>query len=122
MFITEISLKLDPPQSSLRPWHGHRRRSASIGAEPLCTPQDLARVYTKVMWCSPLCYRRCQCSRGPRDVDCGFDVTLTSLDFHLANVDSIPTGPTHGEGRLQPHPGDGLNLEGRLSDPQFFHS
>ena len=47
---------------------------------------------------------------------------------------SIPTGPTHGEGRLQPHPGDvlrstpnvrksprsGLNLEGRLSDPQFF--
>ena len=34
MFITEFSLKLDPPQSSLRPWHGHRRRSASIGAEP----------------------------------------------------------------------------------------
>ena len=32
MFITEFSLKLDPPQSSLRPWHGHRRRSASIGA------------------------------------------------------------------------------------------
>ena len=33
MFITEFSLKLDPPQSSLRPWHGHRRRSASIGAD-----------------------------------------------------------------------------------------
>ena len=44
-FITEFSLKLDPPQSSLRPWHGHRRRSASIGAEPLYTPQDEARVY-----------------------------------------------------------------------------
>ena len=24
------------------------------------------------------------------------------------NVGSIPTGPTHGEGRLQPHPGDVL--------------
>ena len=49
---------------------------------------------------------------------------------------SIPTGPTNGEGRLQPHPGDvlkstpnvrksprsGLNLEGRVSDPQFFQS
>ena len=49
-------------------------------------------------------------------------------------VGSIPTGPTHGEGRLQPHPGDvlqstpnvrtsprsGLNLEGRLRDPQLF--
>ena len=30
-FISEFSLKLDPPQSSLRPWHGHRRRSVSIG-------------------------------------------------------------------------------------------
>ena len=28
------------------------------------------------------------------------------LDMHLVNVGSIPTGPTHGEGRLQPHPGD----------------
>ena len=50
------------------------------------------------------------------------------------DLGSIPTGPTHGEGRLQPHPGDvlkstpnvrksprsGLNLEGRLSDPQFL--
>ena len=34
-FITEFSLKLDPPQASLRPWHGNRRRSASTGAEPL---------------------------------------------------------------------------------------
>ena len=56
------------------------------------------------------------------------------LDLHLLNVGSIPTGPTHGKGRLQPHPGDvlkstptvwksprsGLNLEGRLSDPQVF--
>ena len=33
-FITEFSLKLDPPKSSLRPWHGHRHRYASIGAEP----------------------------------------------------------------------------------------
>ena len=53
-------------------------------------------------------------------------------DLHVANVGSIPTGPTLGEARLQPHPGDvlkpnpnvrksprsGLNLEGRLSDPQ----
>ena len=59
---------------------------------------------------------------------------LKVLDLHLVNVVSIPTGPTHGEGRLQPHPGDvlkstpnvrksprsGLNLEGRLSDPQIF--
>ena len=56
------------------------------------------------------------------------------LDLHLVNVGSIPTGPTHGEGRLQSHPGDvlkstpnvrksprsGLNLEGRLSDPQVL--
>ena len=58
------------------------------------------------------------------------------LGLHLVNVGSIPTGPTHGEGRLHPHPGDvlkstpnvrksprsGLNLEGRLSDPQVFFS
>ena len=55
------------------------------------------------------------------------------IDLHLVNVASIPTGPTHGEGHLQPHPGDvlkstpnvrrsrrsGLNVEGRLSDPQI---
>ena len=60
-------------------------------------------------------------------------IVVQLLDLHLVNVDSIPTGPTHGEGRLQPHPGDvltstpnvrksprsGLNLEGRLSDPQI---
>ena len=57
----------------------------------------------------------------------------TYQDLHLVNVVSIPTGPTHGEGRLQPHPEDALksvpnvrksprsdlNLEGRLSDPQI---
>ena len=32
-FITEFSLKLDPPQPSLRPWHGHRCRSVSISSE-----------------------------------------------------------------------------------------
>ena len=56
------------------------------------------------------------------------------LDLHLVNVGSIPAGPTHGEGRLQPHSGDvlksttnvrksarsGLNLDGRLSDSQGF--
>ena len=56
------------------------------------------------------------------------------LDLHLVNVGSIPTGPTHGEGRLQPHPGEvlkstpnvrksprsGLNLEGRLSNSRIF--
>ena len=63
-------------------------------------------------------------------------IVVLPLDLHLVNVGSISTGPTHGEGRLQPHPGDvlkstpnvrksprsGLNLEGRLSDPQFFSS
>ena len=58
---------------------------------------------------------------------------VVPLDSHLVIVGSIPTGPTHGEGRLQPHPGDvlkstpnvrksprsGLNVEGRLSDPQI---
>ena len=62
------------------------------------------------------------------------DIVVQPLDLHLVNVGSIPTGPTHGEGRLQPHPEDvlkstpnvrksprsGLNLEGKLSDPQFF--
>ena len=56
------------------------------------------------------------------------------LDLHLIIMGSIPTGPTHGEGRLQSHPGDklkstpkvqksprsGLNLEGRLSDPKIY--
>ena len=60
-------------------------------------------------------------------------VVVQPLDLHVVNVGSIPTGPTHCEGRLQPHPGDvlkstpnvrksprsGLNLEGRLSDPQI---
>ena len=60
-------------------------------------------------------------------------LAVKPLDLHLVNVGSIP-GPTHGQGRLQPHPGDvlkstpnvrksprsGMNLEGRLSDPQFF--
>ena len=35
--------------SSLRPWHDHCRRSASIGAEPPYTPQGEAREYTNVM-------------------------------------------------------------------------
>ena len=61
-------------------------------------------------------------------------ILVQPLDLHLVNVGSIPTGPTHGEGCLQPHPGDvikstpnvrkiprsGLNLEGRLSDSQFL--
>ena len=61
-------------------------------------------------------------------------IVVQPLHLHLVNVGSIPTGPTHGEGRLRPHPKDvlrstpdvrksprlGLNLEGRLSDPQFF--
>ena len=63
-------------------------------------------------------------------------MVVQPLDLHLVNVgaESIPIGPTHGEGRLQPHPGDllksipnvwksgpgsGMNLEGRLSDPQM---
>ena len=59
-------------------------------------------------------------------------MVVQPLDLHLVNVGSIPTGPTHGAGRLQPHSGDvlrsnpnvrrsprsGLNLEGRRSDPQ----
>ena len=61
-------------------------------------------------------------------------IVVKPLDLHLVNVGSIPSGPTHGEGRLPPHPGDvlkstpnvrnsprsGLNLEGRLSDPQIY--
>ena len=61
-------------------------------------------------------------------------LAVKPLDLHLVTVGSIPTGPTHGEGRLQPHPGDVLkstpnvrkgprsdvNLEGRRSDPQFL--
>ena len=61
-------------------------------------------------------------------------ILVLPLGLHLVNVGLIPTGPTHGEGRLQPHPGDvlkstpnvqksarsGLNVEGRLSDPHFF--
>ena len=59
---------------------------------------------------------------------------LAPLDWHLVNVESIPTGLTHGEGRLQPQPGDvlrsttkvrksprsGLNLERKLCDPLSF--
>ena len=61
-------------------------------------------------------------------------IVVQPLDLHVVNVGSIPTGPTHGEGRLPPHPGDvhkstpnvrksprsGLSLEGRLSDPNIF--
>ena len=61
-------------------------------------------------------------------------IVVQPLDLHLVDVGSIPTGPTHGDGRLQPHAGDvlkstpnvrksrrsGLNLEGRLSDPQIL--
>ena len=61
-------------------------------------------------------------------------IVVQPLDLHLVWVASIPTGPTHGEERLQQHPGDvlkstlnvrksprsGLNLEGKLSDPQIF--
>ena len=67
---------------------------------------------------------------GARDL---LGIVVQPLDLHLVNVGSTPTGPTHGEGRLEPHPEDvskstprfrksprsGLNLEGRLSDPQI---
>ena len=35
-------------------------------------------------------------------------IEVQPLDLHLVNVGSIPTGPMHDEGRLQPHPGDVL--------------
>ena len=35
-------------------------------------------------------------------------IVVQPLDLHLVNEGSIPTGPTHGEGRLQPHPRDVL--------------
>ena len=38
-------------------------------------------------------------------------------NLHLVNVGSIPTGPTHGGRRLQPHPGDVLT-----STPKFWGS
>ena len=61
-------------------------------------------------------------------------IVFQPVDLQLVNVGSIPTGPTLGEGRLQPHPGDvlkstpnvrksprsGLNREGRPSDPQIL--
>ena len=64
---------------------------------------------------------------------------LQSKSVTQANMDDqrerVPTRPTHGEGRLQPHPGDvlrsnpnvqsprsGLNLEGRLSDPRSLNN
>ena len=61
-------------------------------------------------------------------------LAVKPLGLHLVIVCSIPTGPTHGEGRLQPPLGDvlkstpnvrksprsGLNLEGRLSDAQIW--
>ena len=67
----------------------------------------------------------------PRGPAC---LAVKPLDLHVVNTGSIPTDPTHGEGRLQPHPGDvlkstpnvrksprsGLNVEGRLSDPQVL--
>ena len=72
---------------------------------------------------------------APFDVGQGLlGIVVLPLDLHLVNVGSIPTGPTHDEKRLQPHPGDelkstpnvwksprsGLKLEGRLSDPQIL--
>ena len=62
-------------------------------------------------------------------------IVVQPLDLHVVNVGSILTGPTHSEVRLQTQPGDvlkstpsvrksprsGLNLEGRLSDPQIFY-
>ena len=61
-------------------------------------------------------------------------LAVNPLDLHLVNVGSIPTAPTHGEGRLQPHPGDvlkstpkvrksrrsGLNLERRSEQSTIF--
>ena len=35
-------------------------------------------------------------------------LAVKTLGLHLVNVGSIPTGPTHGEGRQQPHPRDVL--------------
>ena len=46
-------------------------------------------------------------------------IVVQPLDLHLVNVGSIPTGPTHGEKRLQPHPGMCLNpprMSGRAPD------
>ena len=42
---------------------------------------------------------------GQRDL---LGIIVQPLDLHLVNVGSIPTRPTHGEGRPQPHPGDVL--------------
>ena len=41
----------------------------------------------------------------PRDL---LGIVVQPLDLHLVNVRSIPSGPTHGEGRLQEHPRDEL--------------
>ena len=48
-----------------------------------------------------------------REVKCSrlmdlLGIVVKPLDLHRVNVGSIPTGPTHGEEHLQPHPGDVL--------------
>ena len=77
---------------------------------------------------------QCTCYQEPVEATGPACLAVQPLDLHVVHVGSIPTGPTHGEGRLQPHPGDvlkstpnvrksprsDLNLEGRLSDPQIF--
>ena len=42
-------------------------------------------------------------------------LAVKPLDLHEVNVGSIPTGPTHGEERLQPHPWDVLKSTSRMS-------
>ena len=46
-------------------------------------------------------------------------LAVKPLDLHLVNVGSIPTGPTHGEGRLQPPPGDLLANPDCSEEPQI---
>ena len=54
-------------------------------------------------------------------------LAVKPLGLHVVHVGSIPTGPTHDPGnvlkstpKVRKGPRSGLNLEGRLSDPQFF--
>ena len=102
------------------------------------TSSDVSHIHHTKFY-SPQSACKCRCLRTHlRNMNLAsidlLGIVVLPLDLHLVNVGSIPTGPTHGEGRLQPHPGhvlkstpnirkgprSGLNLEGRLSDPQIF--
>ena len=47
-------------------------------------------------------------------------IVVQPLDLHLVNLALIPTGPTHGKGRLQPRPGDYSRLAAGLHGTDYY--